>query len=260
MRGVALSIAVLVAIMAAGCVAPDLVSDERGETFQEKAFGPGDEPITLVLHSVEGRRPTQPGVDALVEGLHSLTGKEVRLTERTMPPMPARYTVAELHAAAQSEVAALGLGGTVLHAFAVNGKLTDAGTDSGDAAGLQFGDGLFAVLMDKVLGSFGTPIVDPHVPQVNLLQYKLERAVLLHEMGHSLGLVDCGLPMVRDHVDRGHPCHSSSQRSVMWWQLHENLDAAWVMARGAEATDPVWTFDEDDLADVAAYRQSMQDE
>lgn len=44
-----------------------------------------------------------------------------------------------------------------------------------------------------------------------------ELSVLTHEVGHTIGLVDNGLPMVSDHADPEHPHHDVDDSCVMYW-------------------------------------------
>jgi hypothetical protein len=44
-------------------------------------------------------------------------------------------------------------------------------------------------------------------------------AVVVHEFGHAIGLVNAGLPMQQDHEDDEHPAHSTNQNSVMYYQV-----------------------------------------
>jgi hypothetical protein len=71
----------------------------------------------------------------------------------------------------------------------------------------------------------------------------VERTIVLHESGHALGLVDNGLPMQRDRVDRHEECvcHSTNRDSVMATPLID---------------DPTPSFGEDDLADIRAFQLS----
>lgn len=73
----------------------------------------------------------------------------------------------------------------------------------------------------------------------------LERAVLVHEFGHALGLVDRGAEMQRPHEDPDHPGHSSNRNSVMWWQV-ESVGSL------AGLNNIPNTFDSDDRADLCA--------
>lgn len=51
----------------------------------------------------------------------------------------------------------------------------------------------------------------------------IERAVLVHEAGHQLGLVDNGIPMVTPHADAQHPAHDSNSACVMYWAVESSL-------------------------------------
>jgi predicted Zn-dependent protease len=45
----------------------------------------------------------------------------------------------------------------------------------------------------------------------------IEQATVIHEFGHTLGLVNNGVPMVTDHEDKAHPHHCSNEDCVMFW-------------------------------------------
>lgn len=81
-----------------------------------------------------------------------------------------------------------------------------------------------------------------------------EIAVLTHEVGHVIGLVDNGLPMIRDHRDPDHGHHDISQDSVMYW-AHEN-DSLFdtLLERVQGGADSALGFDDNCLADIAAVR------
>lgn len=54
----------------------------------------------------------------------------------------------------------------------------------------------------------------------NIMSASQERAVLLHEFGHIIGLVNCGTPNIRDHEepDKTHRLHCKNQDTcVMYW-------------------------------------------
>jgi hypothetical protein len=72
------------------------------------------------------------------------------------------------------------------------------------------------------------------------------QAVLVHEFGHAMGLVDLGAPMQRDHEDDAHPGHSTNQGSVMYYAV-ETIDIVNVFQGG-----PPTTYDADDKADLCA--------
>ncbi len=83
-----------------------------------------------------------------------------------------------------------------------------------------------------------------------------ELAICVHEVGHVIGLVDNGLPMVVNHEDATHPAHSASQDCVMYWAYEGDALVSRVaddiLGTGSSALD----FDADCLADIAAVRDA----
>lgn len=81
-----------------------------------------------------------------------------------------------------------------------------------------------------------------------------EASVFTHEVGHVLGLVDLGLPMVTDHKDPERGPHSANEDCVMYWAYSGeqvvNLLADRLMGGQQEALG----FDEACLDDIAALR------
>ncbi len=74
----------------------------------------------------------------------------------------------------------------------------------------------------------------------------LEEAVVVHELGHVLGLVDLVLSTGR--ADPDHPGHSKNTRSVMYWAVESSLVSQVLTG------PPPRTFDDADQADLAAIR------
>lgn len=74
---------------------------------------------------------------------------------------------------------------------------------------------------------FGRPIaaLAQYLPQV--FKSNIEAAVMVHEFGHLMGLVNMGLPMVQDHADSGgnHRTHCANPRCVMYYAINRPLDA-----------------------------------
>ena len=74
----------------------------------------------------------------------------------------------------------------------------------------------------------------------------MERAVVTHEMGHLLGLVDLVLDDKRG--DPAHPGHSTNRGSVMFWAVETSL-----VGQVLGGPPPV-DFDSDDVADLRKIR------
>ncbi len=48
---------------------------------------------------------------------------------------------------------------------------------------------------------------------------KLETSVLLHEMGHLLGLINTGSEMLSDHQDEQHAAHCNNKKCLMYYRI-----------------------------------------
>ncbi|MEX2537780.1 MAG: hypothetical protein WD646_03915 [Actinomycetota bacterium] len=75
---------------------------------------------------------------------------------------------------------------------------------------------------------------------------QIEGAVLVHEVGHLLRMVNNGYQSPRDHHDAEHPGHSKNKASVMYWAV----EGGSVIADVFDGPPPN-AFDADDLADLA---------
>ncbi len=78
-----------------------------------------------------------------------------------------------------------------------------------------------------------------------------EVAAILHELGHLLGLVDTGLPMVTDHRDTEHGHHCDDPLCVMHWSHESGKLAELRLSDGVESLD---IFDDACQADMDAFR------
>jgi hypothetical protein len=76
---------------------------------------------------------------------------------------------------------------------------------------------------------------------------KIEGALLVHEVGHLLRLVNHGYTSPRDHEDPDHRGHSRNIGSVMYWQV----DAAGDLIEDVFEGPPPSKFDQEDIADLA---------
>jgi hypothetical protein len=86
------------------------------------------------------------------------------------------------------------------------------------------------------------------LPLVTAPASSIEKAVLVHELGHILGLVNNHLPMATPHEDTGHETHSTNQNSVMFWAVEQSDIVEFLQGR----TEPPNQFDSDDIADMRA--------
>jgi len=82
-----------------------------------------------------------------------------------------------------------------------------------------------------------------------------EQSVLIHEVGHALGLVNNGLPMSSSsegHQDNEHGHHCSNEKCVMYW-LNEGRDGLKNFIYEYVSTGNEIIFDQQCLDDAADY-------
>ena len=93
---------------------------------------------------------------------------------------------------------------------------------------------LFSDFIDEADGPFGRPSVED-----------VENSVLVHELGHLLGLVNLVYQSPIDHEDEDHPGHSNNEDSVMYWAIESTDVANFIF--GSLPSD----FDDADRSDLA---------
>lgn len=202
------------------------------------------------LDFMEGREPSARAIDALTAELSRHTGKLVNLEG----PSPFCVNPSDNYRVWRAEDAwkaaqdcfhdAANATAATLHVIYLDGE---GRVGDQRAAGIEIHGFLF--IFPDVIRSYSLPAkVDIH-PEPEIV----ERNVLLHEMGHAFGLVHGEVPMVRDHEDKENPFHSSNPESVM----HVNVDSVVLDASGRFEIRRELSFDEDDLADLATYRESL---
>lgn len=124
-----------------------------------------------------------------------------------------------------------------VHVLYVAGSHVEDGTET-NAIGLALSASTIAIFpqrwqgMTSLLGS-GTAI---------------ERAVLVHELGHLLSLVNLGYESDLDHEDPDHPGHSANQRSAMYYAVETTLIGQ------VFSGPPPDTFDDADRSDLDGLR------
>jgi hypothetical protein len=121
----------------------------------------------------------------------------------------------------------------ILYVLYVDGSRAEAA----DALGVAYSSSTYAVFAERIREAAATPLI----PAV-----AIEQAVIVHEMGHVLALVNIGYDSPRDHEDSDHEYHSKNVNSVMYWAV-DNVGVANLLGgRPSPPTD----FDADDRADL----------
>lgn len=58
----------------------------------------------------------------------------------------------------------------------------------------------------------------------SISQRYVEQAVVIHEIGHAVGFVNNGVPMLVNHEDPHHAGHTSNSNCVMYWAIESSVD------------------------------------
>lgn len=124
----------------------------------------------------------------------------------------------------------------------VSGHYADGSGVQTSVLGVSFGDTI-AMFKDVIKGT--ASITSPNTERY------VEQSTLIHELAHSIGLVDNGVPMVNPHKDAAHGAHCSNDQCVMYW-LNEGASDATTFAVNRLTTGNTILFDAACLADVDA--------
>ncbi len=225
-----------------------------------------------------------PAEQHFVQEIERITNKNVEIV--TNASIPAKgddyiYSITELidfHKQHQTVEATEDR--VVMHALFLDGKL------GGHIAGVAFAPHAFAIFKGSIQEAtcpndepacYGIAQPDPETcteeedpltacqpVRQGVEEWKLTRAVAIHEAGHLFGLVNCPLPMVEDREMTDDPrpetddnpglCHSENDESVMYWQVAvANDDILDLLEEG----DVPWQFDEHDIQDARAFQSEQ---
>jgi hypothetical protein len=80
----------------------------------------------------------------------------------------------------------------------------------------------------------------------------VEQVTLIHEIGHAIGLVNNGLPMVEAHQDADHGAHCNNPDCVMYW-ANEGPNDMLKFAQNASMNQATIIFDSKCLNDARSY-------
>ena len=101
---------------------------------------------------------------------------------------------------------------------------------------------VFQGSIKSVSGGLGQPSADI-----------VESAVVAHEYGHVLGLVNISTPMVTPHQDTAHGAHDTNTKCLMYYLNNSSAGLAGNLLSGGTVPD----FDAQCRADLAAVRDAQ---
>jgi hypothetical protein len=207
------------------------------ETNQQPFTGP-------IIGFGDTFEPTETNIDRLFAGTKALT---IPRTLDTMQDVGAiadeQLTVddilglAMLHRNVQSSD-----GSRSYYVIFVSGHFADDNGVQAGVLGIAIGDTV--AMFKDVINTTNQPLAP------NVVRY-VEQSTLVHELAHSIGLVDAGVHMAAAHKDAPHGSHCNDQNCVMFWQNDGASDAA-QFAQQKLLTGSSLLFDAQCLADVDA--------
>jgi len=103
-----------------------------------------------------------------------------------------------------------------VHIMYLNGRYDDGNGGGHDVLGLATGPDSIVIFRERIQELFQNL---SRVEQLYFVESDIETAVLVHEFGHLLGLVNINYESQRPHEDPEHPHHTINDRSVMYWSV-----------------------------------------
>jgi hypothetical protein len=251
----------VVAVIAAGCSALNDRVTQPGSAAKD-IVSTKYANLRVELDYPSGSEPNAQAVAELKAALQEVTGRDdAHVTIAQSPDIPAEpnraYSISDIQALENAHRSSHTGGDTVsVYVVYVAGSSTD---DSGSSKvlGVAYHGTSLAMFKGNIRANTAPDgSILTQKPQENFV----ERAVLVHEFGHAMGLVNLGTPMVRDHEDRvNDPArhgHSSNAQSVMYYAVETTGGLATIVncVTGQCGADIPYRYDADDKADLRALR------
>lgn len=205
----------------------------------------GQEPYTGPIAGFgDTFEPTQTNVDRLFSNTKSVTiPRTLGAMEDIGPVADEELTVEDILALAAAHRDSTTTGTTQgYYVIFVSGHFADGDGVKTSVLGISIGDTI-AMFKDVIRST--NIVLAP-----NVVRY-VEQSTLIHELAHSIGLTDNGVPMVSPHKDAEHGAHCTNQDCVMYWQNEGSSDAT-QFAQQKLLTGSSILFDDGCLADVDA--------
>lgn len=231
-----LSIALILAMVSAGCLSE---IRETIDPIQPADYIRDDDYTKWVIEVdyVSGMKPDQAWLNELDDKMTELVRKD-QVTVKLGNVVPGKDVwsdsdIRALPSAHQDEKTG---GDTVVtHVTYLDGRYTN-----NDVLGITYNYDQVVIFKERI--DSGCTITNGCVGNANTVQ----RAVLIHEFGHALGLVARGVPMVNPHEGTGPGAkHSNNENSVMYYAV----ESAGVFGLSRIPT----TFDSNDKLDICAF-------
>ncbi len=219
------------------------ISTGPGQFAADYLRGTNFDHLLVEIDYPQGRAPTDAARTLLEDRLLERCGKSAGVTlmldealpPETFLPVMSLADVQAIEDAHRSQFSNLATKTVALYVLYTTGASDEDGPN-GVIVGYAHRGGSVVIFIDNATGA-GPLITDAEV----------EGYTLVHEIGHMLGLVNNGVPMVAWHEDLSHPAHDTNSDSVMWWKVN-------ISAIGPSIGDPDFAqFGPECIADVQAF-------
>lgn len=195
--------------------------------------------LILEIDYANSTPPDQNAVDTFISTIKQYVNKPGGVAQagnNSFASQKETYTSKDLLDLAQKYRTNYSAGDTVtLYVLFINGSFAE----NKNALGVALNSSMFVIFKDKI-NQATTALV---------FASEIERAVLNHELGHLLGLVNINYQSSMDHEDANNPHHSNNRESVMFWAI-EDVSVANILRFG-----PPYQFDEADKHDIEKISQ-----
>jgi len=194
--------------------------------------------LRVEVDYVQGRAPQQSALDHLRSELVSVVDKPGGVSVELGSSLNASrstWSVQDIEALERTARHLYSSGSTATMWFVyLNGSYAGSST----ALAVSFQASSAAVFLDQIDSATTAVVQEPAI----------ERAVLTHEAGHLMALVNIGYHSRYDHEDPQHPHHSKYSSDVMYWQVEDT--SIHNLISGGPPAD----YDQYDRADLAMLK------
>ena len=167
--------------------------------------------IVIEIDYEETVQPDQSAINTFISTLKQYSDKPGGVSQtgnNSFISLKETYSTSDLLNLAQKHRVNYSGGDTVtLYILFINGSFAQ----NNNALGVALNSSMLVVFKDKI-NQTATALV---------FASEIERAVLNHELGHLLGLININYKSSIDHEDANNPYHSNNEESVMFWVVED---------------------------------------
>ncbi len=240
----------LVAVFVSGCTLPGPIQGkgQPGAWGVEFLSSKSYTSLLIEIDYESGAQPASEALQALEDAANRYLDKPggIRIESQQMAGKGkgAKWTFDEIRAHEDVVRTSKKAGSeAALHIMYVNGG-SSSDTDQGSVLGAAYTGSSIVMFKDNIRNTRNNCPLGLGCPSSD----RVEHAVMVHELGHILGLVNNGIPMQSNHEDPEHEGHSINERSVMYWKVETGNIFDLLAGGGSLPLD----FDADDRADMRA--------